>query len=346
MSEPPSLVDRLKQAIADDGSEIGRRTAVVTGSVALGALVTGSLFRKIRHLKLQRPADLEPALGAETKTLEIMEGRTRFYERDGTGVPLVLLHGINATASSFEMKPIFDHVASGTQRPIYALDWFGFGRSDRPPVRYTPSIYIRQLRRFLSEHVHQPADIVALSLSCEYAADIARSLPYLVNRLVLMSPTALSDERSASPPWQRTAVSVANSLGAFEIFYFRLTREEVLRRFYQRQVFRRPDVPEELIEYATKTTHVLGAHHAPRYFVQGLLSTGGAAPRAYAALRVPTLMVVPESSDGLIQRFDRLGEVVNQNPEYLRAERLPGGLLPQWEVPYHLFDLVDNFLNT
>lgn len=343
MLSPDSIVEKVKEAIASEDGEIGRKTALVTGSVALGALLTGSLFRRIRHLKLSSPSDLDPALDAETRTLELMEGRARFYERSGAGVPVVLLHSINAAASSYEMKPIFDHLAASTERPIYALDWFGFGRSDRPPVRYAPAIYVRQLRRFLSEHVHQPADLVALSLSSEYAAEIARSLPYLVRRLVLVCPTGLAVNRSNSP-LQRLAVSLANSVGAFEIFFYRLTRSDVLRRFYERQVFLHSDVPEDLITYAVKATHVKGAHHAPRYFVQGQLSTGSAT-HVYASVRLPTLMVAPDAPGGLIQQFDLLDHVEKRNAAYLRVARLPGGLLPHWEAPDPFFDVLDSFLD-
>lgn len=343
MPTPASLIESVKRHVREDDGEIGRKTALVTGSVALGAVLTSSLFRKLRHLKLRRPQDLEPAVDAKTSAMEIMEGRARFYERDGTGVPIVLLHSINAAGSSFEMKPLFEHLAKSTSRPLYALDWLGFGRSDRPPVRYSPSLYQRQLRRFLSEHVHQPADLIALSTACEYTAAISRSLPYLVHRLVLIGPTGLAD-RATSPMWRRTVVSLADSVGAFEIFYYRLTRAELIRRFYERQVFLRPNVPDELVDYARATTLVYGAHHAPRYFIQGRLSTGAAARNAYEHLRVPTLMIVPESSGGFIQRFDALNEVVHGNPEYIRTQRLPGGLMPQWEVPHHLFDAVDTFL--
>lgn len=344
MPDPSSIVEGAKQTIADDDSEIGRKTALVTGSVALGALLTGSLFRRIRHLKLEDPADLEPALDADVGTFEIMEGRTRFYVREGTGVPVVLLHSINAAASSYEMKPIFEHMAANTERPLYALDWFGFGRSDRPPVRYGPSMYIRQLRRFLSERVHQPADLVALSLSCEYAAEVARTLPYLVRHLILVAPTGLSEKRPTSA-WQRAAISIANSVGVFEIFFFRLTRHDVLRRFYQRQVFRRSDVPDDLVAYANRATRVRGAHHAARYFVQGLLSTGSAAMESYIDLRVPTLVAIPADGQGLIQQFDRADDLASRNPEFICIAPLQSGLMPHWETPGEFFDAIAPYLN-
>lgn len=338
------MADDFKNKLLGEADrESRRRTALVTGSVALGALATSSLFRKLRNLKLCAPQQLPPAIDAKASEMEFMEGSARFYQRDGSGVPIVLLHSINAAASSHEMKPIFEHLAERTTRPVYALDWLGFGRSDRPPVYYSPMLYQRQLRRFLSEHVRQPADIISLSLSCEYTAELARSLPYLVHKLVFISPTGVSNSDGISM-WQRALVAAAGSVGAFEIFFYRLTRPEVLRSFFQRQVFVRGRVPDDLINYARATTLVHGAYHAPRYFTQGRLTNGPAALQAYVQLQIPTLVIVPQSDETLIQHFDRAGDLAAGNPEFIQLERIDTGLMPQWESPQDLFSVLDEFL--
>lgn len=338
------MSEETKNKLIREDRDVGRTTALVTGSVAVGALVTSSLFRKLRNLKLSAPHQLRRAVDSGVSQMEFMEGTARFYKRDGSGIPIVLLHSVNAAASSFEMKPIFEHLAQSTTRPLYALDWIGFGRSDRPPVHYSPSLFERQLRRFLSEHVHQPADIIALSLSCEYTAEVARSLPYLVNRLVLISPTGLSSGRGGIPGWQRALISTADTIGAFEIFFYRLARPEMLRSFYHRQVFLHADVPEDLVNYARETALVLGAHHAPKYFTQGHLSNHSAVFATYRDLRVPTLLITPASDQGLIQQFDLTEQLRSANPDFIHIERVNAGLLPQWENPQRLMPLLEDFI--
>ena len=338
------MIDKVKKKPASEEDQDKRRTrALVTGSVALGALATGSIFRKLRSLKLSAPQQLEAAIDARAAEMEFMEGRARFYQRDGSGVPIVLLHSINAAASSYEMKPIFDHLAESSNRPIYALDWLGFGRSDRPPVFYSPMLYQRQLRRFLSEHVHEPADIVCLSAACEYTADVARSLPYLVHKLVFISPTGISSSDGISA-WQRALIAAVGSVGAFEIIFYRLTRPQMLRSFYQRQIFLQGTVPDSLVDYARATTLVYGAHHAPRHFAQGRLTNGQTAFPGYTQLRVPTLVIVPKSGERLIQQFDHADDLRSTNPEFIHLERIDAGLMPQWETPMELFRTLDDFL--
>ncbi len=331
---------------ATEASEPGsaRNTALVTGSVALGAYLTGAVIRLARRARRPLPETLPPCLEATVRAQELMEGSARFYERPGVGVPLVLLHSFNAAASSFEMQPIFEHYARTTARPLYALEWFGFGLSDRPPVHYRPELYQRQLRRFLSEYLHEPAEVVALSLGGEYAAVVACEATFLIRKLVLLSPTGLAPGAGSSLV-QRALVGLVYGAGAFELLFYRLARRETLRRFYARQVFGQDaQVPEALVDYAYRTAHVLGAHYAPRRFIDGSLFLGEQARRAYARLPIPTLMTAPEDAGALVQDFDGLADVQARNAPRVQVHRLPTGLMPQWEDPDALFAVLDDFL--
>lgn len=342
---PPSPKDFLPDA-GDDDSRSGARTrALVTGSVALGALVTGAVLEKARHRKYPPSARLPEAVEADLRQLEIMEGVTRFYHRPGKGTPVVLLHSINAAGSSFEMKPVFDYFAGSTGRPIYAIDWLGFGKSDRPPVAYAPGLYQRQLRRILSECVGEPADVVAYSLACEYAATVANAFPFLFRRLVLIAPTALS-RSGEGPRLQKTLVSAVGRAGMFELIFSRLSSREALRSFYARNIFSASaSVPDDLVDYAFLTTHIRGAHFAPRRFIQGSLFMGDYATRGYQSLSTPTLLIVPEHTAGTVQQFERTNEVVGANAS-VRVERIASGLMPMWEKPEEIGTLLDEFLAT
>jgi len=274
-----------------------------------------------------------------------MEGTVRYYHRPGQGTPLVLLHSFNAAASSFEMKPLFDHYAQTTDRPLYALDWLGFGLSDRPDVVYRPALFQRQLRRFMSEHVPGAADVVALSLGCEYAATVALPSPFLFRSLTLLSPTSLGTRANVRTS-RKAMVHALAATGTFELFFYRLARRPSIQSYYARQVFKEPeDVPEELVDYAYLTANVKGAHHAPRYFVAGDLFLGETARTAYASVRVPTLLVIPTAPDDTVQRFERLAHTRARNADVLQVEELDAGLMPQWDSLTALIQRLDTFLH-
>ncbi len=334
------------KAGGDSSSASGRlrNGALLTGAVAVGAAVAGAVAERVRRSNMPQPSTLPPSIDAPVHGIEVMEGTARYYFHPGTGVPIVLLHSINAAGSSFEMKPIFEHLRERSDRPIYALDWLGFGLSDRPAARYSPGLYQRQLRRFLSEHVREAADVVALSLGSEYATTVANAFPVLVRRLVLISPTGTGESQNENV-FQRALEKIAGTVGAFDVFFTRLTRRESLRQFYADHVFEDPTkVPAALVEYAYLTTRTNGAQHAPRRFIQGVLSMHEYAPRAYEALKVPTLLIIPDSSPEMVQDFVRAPQIAAANAEHVTLGRVRSGLVPQWEDPDLLFAAIDSFL--
>ena len=242
------------------------------------------------------------------------------------------------------MKPLAQHFANTTDRPLYALDWLGFGRSDRRAVEYSPALYRHQLFQLLTEVIDAPTDLVALSLGCEYAAQAGLQAAPHVRRLALIAPTGLSSARGPSL-FGRLGLALAGRTGAFELLFYRLTRPASLRDYYTRQVFINASaVPQDLIDYAYTTAHAQGAHHAPRRFVDGSLFLDDVADSIYARLYRPTLYLTPERPGPTIQQFDLLPRVLGRTSSDSSHTTLPGGLMPHWEAPEACVDALDSFL--
>jgi len=313
-----------------DGRSWSRLAWTVGAAAGTYVAVTG-LQRLIRS-QLPAASTLPKALSAETRTVGLPGGNVNYYHRPGRGTPLVFVHSFNAAASPFELEPIFDHWARETDRPLYAMDWLGFGRSDRPDIDYRPDLYRSHLYTFLRDVVGNRADVVALSLGCEYAAWVALQSAPRVRRLVLLNPTGLGRRRGPAPVAQ-TMIKAADKTGLFELLFYRLTRSASLRDFYERQVFvRKRDVPDALVDYAHVTSHARGAHHAPRRFVDGSLFLDDVAADVYARLYAPTLLLTPADPASTVQTFERLPDVLQSNGRDLSHRNLPGGLLPHWEA--------------
>jgi pimeloyl-ACP methyl ester carboxylesterase len=319
-------------------------TALTTGATLAGAYAGLAAAQWVYQRTLPSPLSLPPALDLDPHAFEAPDGRVQYYARPGSGPPIVLLHSFNAVASSREVKPIAEHLITTTSRPIYAFDWLGFGRSDRRPLDYTPALYERQLYHFLREVPDTPADLIALSLGGEYAAQVALQAAPLVRRLALISPTGLGGTQGPSP-FGRFGLALAEKTGTFELLYYRLIRRSSLRDYYARQIFLDPEaIPDTLLDYAERSAQVRGAYRAPLRFVDGTLFIEDVAASVYARLYRPTLLLTPQTPASTVQSFERLSTVLDQNPRDLSHETLPGGLLPHWEAPSPFFDTVDDFL--
>ena len=328
-----------------DPSSRPARLALGLGAALGGAYLGGAAARWWRRRARRPSSSLPPALDWETRTIETPHGRSHHYVRPGTGRPIVLLHSLNAVASPFEMKPIAEHLAKETTRPLYAVDWLGFGHSARRDIDYTPAVYTDQLYRVLATLPDRPADLVALSLGCEYAAQAALQAAPWVRRLALVSPTGFTTSRGPSR-MGRFGLALAGPSGLFELFFDRLTRRTSLRDFYERQVFLKPSaVPDALIDYAATTARASGAHHAPLRFVQGRLYLDDVADSVYSRLYRPTLLLTPSAPGTTVQSFDTLPAVLDRNPRHLTHRTLPGGLMPHWDAPTALFETLTPFLS-
>ena len=161
-----------------------------------GALSSAGASTSAVSSSPQQP-ELRKALDAERRFLTLagaLAGWPTTPTPRGTGRPLVLTTSINAAASAYEMKPVFD-AYRGT-RPIYVLEWPGFGSSDRPDVAYTADLMTGALMALVRQ-IGADVDVVSLSLGSEFAARAALSEPR-IKSLALISPSGLGSARGGT----------------------------------------------------------------------------------------------------------------------------------------------------
>jgi pimeloyl-ACP methyl ester carboxylesterase len=256
-------------------------------------------------------------------------GRLSYYAAPGEGRPLVLIHSVNAAASSYEMKPLFEHYRG--LRPVYALDLPGYGFSERSPREYTPELFSAAIGEFLQTQIEQPADIVALSLSAEFAARTALEKPGLILSLALISPAGMTRRGSASQQAGQAGTSerlhriFANPLWGQALFDLIATRSSI--RYFLKRSFV-GTVPEDFVDYDYATSHQPGAEHVPLYFISGALFTSNAIESLYKKVTQPCLVIYDQ--DGYTN-FEGLPALLESSPNWQARRIAPTRGLPQFE---------------
>ncbi|HEY3331070.1 MAG TPA: alpha/beta fold hydrolase [Capsulimonadaceae bacterium] len=241
----------------------------VKGAIIAGALVAAPAI--INNAVFSRAKALGNTIGGEGRFWPWREGDL-FYTKQGSGKPpIVLLHGVYAGASVYEWRKNFD--ALGEHFTVYALDWLGFGLSDKPKIQYTGALYVEMLLDFLREVVGEPAAVVASSLGAAYAIDAAAKSPHLVSDLVLIEPTGLT--HLAREADECKMGGVANQVGNLVLgtsVYNGVASVMFLRNYLQNQVYFDPSfVTDEMIEHYSTATHQYGSQYAPLCFISGQL---------------------------------------------------------------------------
>jgi pimeloyl-ACP methyl ester carboxylesterase len=212
-----------------------------------------------------------------------------FYTRQGRGLPVILVHGIYEGASGYEWRKNYDMLSEHFN--VYALDWLGFGLSDKPRIKYSAEIYIEQLKQFITEVVGEPCAIVASSLGAAYAVQTAYDLPDSVKGLILVCPTGF-DKLSKKPSLPKDIMFQAvNAPLVGTTLHNAITSTASLRYYLMNETYFDPSyVDDALVEHYFTTAHQYGSQNAPPAFISGQLNFSVAA--AFPQLKQKPLRIV------------------------------------------------------
>jgi 4,5:9,10-diseco-3-hydroxy-5,9,17-trioxoandrosta-1(10),2-diene-4-oate hydrolase len=115
---------------------------------------------------------------------------TRYWEEGGKGSPVILIHGLGASAE------IWMHnvsAISGEHR-VYVPDLVGFGLTDKPEVTYSPAFMASFIDDFMTALSINRACLVGNSLGGGVALQYTLQFPGKVHKLVLVDSAGLGRE--------------------------------------------------------------------------------------------------------------------------------------------------------
>ena len=223
-------------------------------------------------------------------------GRLTYYaagpDAASNAPPLLLIHSVNAAASAYEIKPLYEHYRQS--RTVYALELPGFGHSQRGQREYSVRMMTDAILLCVGEiqnvHGRGPIDALAVSLSSEFLARAVTEMPLKFRTLALVSPTGFRS-RDKTTKWRDGTRGMPRLRAFFEFplwseAFFRLLTSRAGIRFFLRKTWGSPAIDEGLAEYDYLTAHQPGAQHAPYYFVSGFLFSQDIL-RIYQSLTLP-----------------------------------------------------------
>ncbi|MDJ0790900.1 MAG: alpha/beta hydrolase [Acidimicrobiia bacterium] len=300
---------------------------------AIGVAAMGAWSRFVvdhdHELDLPVPVD-------ESSTIAGPHGDIAVYAAgtDLDAEPVVFVHSVNAAASAYELRPLFE--AYAIRRPTYAFDLPGYGHSSRGPVGHSAVTMTEAVVAVL--RMTGPAHVIGLSLGGEFAARAAVDHPDLVRSLTLISPTGLSSPgRTPNAPW----VERMFGLPVLGRAVFDLLATKVSIRWFLAKSFTGGPDPG-LVEYAYATAHQAGAEHAPAAFLSGVLFTPDALTDLYLRVTCPTLVLYDEDP---YTDFARLPDLVEHGAK-VSAVRIAGTRgLPHFEQPDAVIEALDRHMD-
>jgi len=241
------------------------RTAMAAGG-AIGGL---ALYNR----RLERGGGEVPdRLGGQKRRYR-WRGWDLAYSVAGEGEPVLLVHGVYAGASSFEVRKNFGELSKSFR--VYALDLLGCGESEMPGRRYGPEDVTSQVEDFVREEIGGQSHLMASSLSAALVVPAAVRSPRLFKKLVLICPTGYGalDRPSGGLGDLIYGLFLAPVLG--NALYHAIVSRWGLRYYLRGMAYHDPDlVTASLIDDYYRTSHGVGAKYLPAAFVSGKLNLG------------------------------------------------------------------------
>ncbi len=326
----------------DEKKPRGKAGKAAIGLAAAAAAAYGVYLWGNPSARRRPVTELRLALNLRLQYVPWRSVHYAYYSRSGTGRPILLLHSINAVASAHEMRPLVQRLQRQTKRPVYVLEWLGYGHSDRPETSYTPDLLEEQLEHFLTKVIRHRTgvDVIGFSLGATYAAEVARRRPELIRSLVAIEPSGLGNEPTEiGRMWSRLLFTLP---GVQRAFYDRLTTPAALYDFARENLFS-PDfgVPDEYVEFGAETARVDGASRPLDDFLSGRLFPDGVRD-TFLHLPQPTLIVHGTIADRRMESYTDLTDL-GARPN-ISVLPLRTGALPHWERPGVVMERISRFL--
>ncbi|MDB4885916.1 MAG: hypothetical protein JWN79_1354 [Gemmatimonadetes bacterium] len=253
--------------------------AAAAGGAALGA---AALYNAAAA---RGAAPLENQLGGEPGEM-MWRGHRVAYTRHGEGSPVLLVHGLHAGASSYEWRHTVDDLAQ--YHTVYALDLLGFGRSDRPALRYTGSLYQALLADVMARVVRERCAVVSSALAAAHVISLAARDSRSITALALIAPMGMSLLQSESAA-QTTVSLLLDAPVVGTTVYNGMTSEANIRGFLERHFANDRLVHDDLVLSYMRSARQPGGKHAVSALVGGRL--GADVRSALRRMRQPTLLL-------------------------------------------------------
>ena len=126
----------------------------------------------------------------QDRYIKIGNVNTRYWAEGDKGPNVILIHGLGASADIWMHN--ISAISSGYR--VYAPDLVGFGRSDKPDVKYSPSYMAAFINDFMTALDIENACFMGLSLGGGVALQYILQFASKVQRLVLVDSAGLGRE--------------------------------------------------------------------------------------------------------------------------------------------------------
>ncbi|NJL88193.1 MAG: alpha/beta fold hydrolase [Leptolyngbyaceae cyanobacterium SM1_1_3] len=287
------------------------------------------------------------AIASETGTYWQWQDHQIYYVRagepDSARPPLLLIHGFGASTDHW-CKNI---AALSRDFEVWAIDLLGFGRSAKPNIRYSGSLWRDQLHDFVQQVIGRPAVLAGNSLGGYASLCVAAQRSQSVAGVVLLNSAGPFSEDTAKAKPNALQQAIANMsrtlllqpLPSWLLFQY-VRQRSMIRRTLKQVYLDHSAITDQLVENIYRPSCDPGA---AQVFASVFKSPQGETLDALLGQMSCPLLMLWGEGDPWINTRDR-GAKFRQHYPQLKEVYLQAGHCPHDEVPDQVNHLIQQWV--
>lgn len=113
-----------------------------------------------------------------------------YYKKAGNGKPILLIHNLKSTESSFEWHKVIGELSR--TNTVYAIDLLGCGCSDKAKIIYTNYMYVQMVTDFIKKVIGTKTDVIVSGESSSIIFMACKNDTTIIDRIIAISPESLT----------------------------------------------------------------------------------------------------------------------------------------------------------
>lgn len=272
----------------------------------------------------------------QTSSLYQWRNGTIYFQKKGSGSPLLLIHDLNPIASSYEWSRIIDRLSKF--HTVYAIDLLGCGKSEKPSLTYVNYIYVQLVTDFIQNIIHKKTDLVVTGESFSFAVMAARMNHAQIGNIIAVNPTDIYYNVQSPTKMSELFMHIIQLpvIGTF-LYNMIVSKKQIDRKINKSYYYNRARVPHDLYDMYYKAAHL--DRSKGKYLCASIIGkyTNINIIHALKLVKNPIHFIVTDSVNQNITEYKKYNPVISI--DYISE----AGYLPQLEKPEKLAQLIQKY---
>lgn len=307
--------------------------------LVLTALSAGAIHMTNRFIDMR--AGMKNLLSTDSGDFYKWKNGNIYYSKHGSGSPILLIHDLNPTSSSFEWCKIIKKFEKN--HTVYTIDLLGCGRSEKPYLTYTNFMYVQLILDFIKNVIHEKTTVIATGASTPFVVMASHMEPDQFEKLLFINPESL-ETCKLSPDRMTHLRKYFLELPIIGTFAYNLEMShKYIDECFRTNYFAKPQlISSKLEDIYFEAAHLEQSHG--KYLLASIYGnyTNISITHALPKLQVPLYLIgssCKKDSASILESY------VHYNSSFETTTISNCKMLPQLEVPEKLYHILHGFID-